>query len=194
MTLPSLQKAGRWADIPGWFDWAPFYRQAVENAEPGGVLVECGVFLGRSLKFLEETAAQANKNLTVVGYDRWCITPAEMGADVQALAGPLLERYGSHEAAARALLADPMLGDRVEAAGHHGPASVDMVWLDDDHNAEHLYREIIAWWHTLKPGGTIGGHDFDWPSVYEAVLAAAKKHEVAVQSIWPRSWCIELPL
>ena len=41
--------------------------------------------------------------------------------------------------------------------------SLDMVFLDADHSYEGVHRDIIAWKSKVKPGGYIGGHDYDNP-------------------------------
>lgn len=37
--------------------------------------------------------------------------------------------------------------------------SLDFVWLDDDHQKDHVEQEIIALWPKMKKGGLIVGHD-----------------------------------
>lgn len=40
-----------------------------------------------------------------------------------------------------------------------GDASLDFVWLDDDHQKDHVEQEITALWPKMKKGGLIVGHD-----------------------------------
>ena len=37
-----------WQDIPGFFDFADIYDQAVDEAKDGDTLIEVGAFLGKS--------------------------------------------------------------------------------------------------------------------------------------------------
>lgn len=39
--------------------------------------------------------------------------------------------------------------------------ALDLVFLDGDHSLEGVQRDIAAWWPKVKPGGWLGGHDYD---------------------------------
>jgi hypothetical protein len=51
---------------------------------------------------------------------------------------------------------------------------VDFVFLDDHHEEESVYREILAWLPRLKSGGVIAGHDINdhYPGVRRGVCRA----------------------
>jgi len=59
----------------------------------------------------------------------------------------------------------------VEAARYFAPASLDFVYIDAWHRYKSVKEDIITWLPKLKPGGAIGGHDYDpaWPGVAQAV-------------------------
>jgi cephalosporin hydroxylase len=191
-----------WRSIVGWCDFAPAYAEAVETAAPGATLIEIGCFFGRSTRMLCELAAQANKGLQLFAYDTFngitvdhITEPHFQKALVKAQAAP-----GGLEAACRANVGDllPLITitvkDSLSAAKQHQPDSAWMVWLDDDHRTAHVAQELVAWWPVVAPGGWIGGHDYDWPSVRDAVDPWAVAMNLTVEVVAPRSWRIRKPV
>lgn len=74
-------------------------------------------------------------------------------------------------------------GDRVRilrrmslvAASDIANGSCDAVFIDADHSREAVVADIHAWLPKVRPGGWIGGHDYDhprFPGVKAAVQAA----------------------
>jgi len=39
--------------------------------------------------------------------------------------------------------------------------SIDYIYLDGDHNPEHVYEEMKAYYPKVRKGGMLAGHDFD---------------------------------
>ena len=37
---------------------------------------------------------------------------------------------------------------------------VDFVYIDGNHDREHVARDIETWWPRVRSGGVLGGHDF----------------------------------
>lgn len=50
--------------------------------------------------------------------------------------------------------------------------SIDFIYIDADHEYESVYQDILHWLPKVRPGGFIGGHDYniDYPGVKRAVL------------------------
>ena len=40
------------------------------------------------------------------------------------------------------------------------PDNLDFVWIDGDHRAEQIYKDIINYYPKVKSGGIFGGHDY----------------------------------
>lgn len=165
-------------EVIGWFDWEPLYDRAVETAPPGSVLVEIGVFCGKSLIYLAQKARDANKNLVVVGVDTFQGSP-EFESKVffndrpfsQAPPGTLaslcissLTEYGVDGDAVL------MVTDSVKAARLFAPGSIHMAFIDAAHDEESVAADIRAWWPKVGPGGILAGHDYwEFPGVKSAV-------------------------
>lgn len=43
--------------------------------------------------------------------------------------------------------------------------SLDLVFIDADHSYEGVCQDLLAWAPKVKPGGLLGGHDYDRPEI-----------------------------
>jgi len=78
-------------------------------------------------------------------------------------------------------------GDTVAAAALVEDGSLDFVFIDADHSYEAVRRDIDAWRSKVKPGGWLGGHDYNrkFPGVIRAVdFAFGKRVYTLPGSIW----------
>jgi hypothetical protein len=183
---PDLESSGFVAhnstpdDIFGWFDYENVYDRAVDSAPPGAVLVEVGVFLGKSLVYLAERARAADKGLRVYGVDTWRGSP-EFDGTVWFNGKPINEHPGEVLIAcyanliARGLADDVTLivSDSAKAARLFADSSVHMVFLDAAHDEGSVSRDLAAWHPKVKAGGLFAGHDYreedGFPGVKRAV-------------------------
>ncbi len=77
-------------------------------------------------------------------------------------------------------------------ADHVDDASLDFVYIDACHTAPHPANDIAAWLPKIKPGGYIGGHDYDrskFPGVADAVDSAFDK---PIRLFKDTSWLAEI--
>lgn len=68
----------------------------------------------------------------------------------------------------------------VEAAATYPDNSLDMVFLDAGHDYESVKADILAWMPKVRPGGIMGGHDYnpnDRGGVYDAVAELIPDHK-----------------
>jgi SAM-dependent methyltransferase len=82
--------------------------------------------------------------------------------------------------------------DSIAAAHSYADGSLDFVFLDNDHSAPHVLKELKAWWPKVKPGGVLAGHDINWPSVSKAVLPWSDMTGLQVH-IQNMSWFLQKP-
>jgi SAM-dependent methyltransferase len=165
-----------WIDesVPGWMTRPELEVVAAAAAAvpENGLIVEIGSFAGRSSV---HWAANSHPSVEI-----YCIDPFDyvlddysyehMQGDRTNVRGrPSGELFIEHtEAWAERLvplaqLSPPPSWDR--------PA--DVIFVDGDHTAEGVRRDLEFWIDHLKPSGRLLGHDWDDPRVREAVEAFA---------------------
>ena len=171
-------------DIPGWCDYEDAYREVV-NHFPGGVLVEVGCYLGRSLAYLGRLAKDSGKPFRIVGVD-WCVgsgvehpvrSDGVGGIDHHAVA--VAEGGGTFAGRLHKNLIDCGVADIVTLIvghSHHAAQlfpdkSVNFVFLDAAHDFENVNSDLAYWMPKVRSGGWIAGDDYCdiWPGVKRAV-------------------------
>ena len=101
-----------------------------------------------------------------------------------------------------------------EAAPQFQDNSVDLVYIDGDHQREGVQLDVDLWWPKIKPGGILAGHDFICPGerdtspngwgvhVQPVVLEFAGKYNLDVRLVienseetqgHPWSWYVDKP-
>lgn len=128
---------------------------------------EVGVYDGRLSGYL----LREHRNLTLLMVDRWRGVPdghryKESGSEI-AKHGPdgwadvmRMVRKNIAFAGGRGC---PLRGESVDIAKMLMPEFLDFVFIDADHTYEGVREDIAAWRPLVRPGGYIGGHDWDHP-------------------------------
>ena len=138
----------------GWFrdDEGIFYLETVKR-HSGGVIVELGTHLGRSMSYILEHCRATNSKLYAV--DLWVDMPQYVKT----------ERYGLFLENLKKMNATDYVKvlrmDSSEAARNFQDNSVDVVFIDTLHTYEVTKSELDAWWPKLKIGGEMLGHDYN---------------------------------
>lgn len=144
----------------GWFslEEGRFYYETARQY-PGGILVELGSYLGRSLSYVLPLSG-ALKLIFAVDLWNW-----DASTDPIRPVPPC--RLDMFEANLRRLSGEfpnanvvILQSDSVKAAASFKPESVDVIMLDTSHTYEQTHREIEAWLPKLKPGGSFLFHDY----------------------------------
>jgi hypothetical protein len=180
--------------VPGWFDYEAIFDLMVEEARPGGHIVEVGCWLGKSTCYLGQKAKETGKNLTVWAVDHF------RGSDE----APHREFF----AQGRNLYAECMrnldgagLLDTVRVLpveSRQGVAAlmdirVESVYLDASHDYNSVWEDILWWKSKIRTGGILAGHDYSsaWPGVMQAVDEANEQREID-KTTSPGSWLVRL--
>jgi predicted O-methyltransferase YrrM len=163
-----------WREIPGWFAFARAYDALVAAlpADQPSTFVELGLWQGRSSAYLGDRILASGKPITYVGVDsfRWLdspnnVKPTGFPDDYEPLfrgnLAPVAEALGARFRVLR--------GDSADSAASFAAESVDVVWIDADHETPAVLRDIDAWWPKLAPNGVMGGDDWAFGSVQAAV-------------------------
>jgi predicted O-methyltransferase YrrM len=173
-----------WIDerIPGWMTKSELevIARVAAEAPKYGAIVEIGSFAGRSSV---HWAANSEPSVKI-----FCIDPFDAFVDEYSLAhihgvaadvagrpsGDLFVQHTSawaHRLTPIAQTSPPPMWDR--------PA--DIIFVDGDHSAEGVTRDLEFWIDWLTPGGLLLGHDWDDARVREAVEAFASARACAAR-------------
>ena len=175
-----------WRNIPGWTcpRIIELYDEMARELKPGAVAVECGVAYGKSLAYL---ASVLDPGVDILAIDIWHTfqgrtTMREAFEDargryiapMQAAFMNVLDVLSDDDAGRGRHKRIEFIQARSEDVPQYLDFEVDFVFLDDHHEYESVYAEIVAWLPKLKPGGVIAGHDVNdhYPGVERAVRAA----------------------
>jgi predicted O-methyltransferase YrrM len=72
----------------------------------------------------------------------------------------------------------------VQAAKMFEPGTFDAIFIDADHRYEPVLADIDAWRPLVRAGGWITGHDWEWPSVRQAVCERFLAPLVLAPNCW----------
>jgi predicted O-methyltransferase YrrM len=179
-------------DIQGWFDFHHFYDEAVARAPQGALFAEIGCWRGKSTAYLARKIIESGKNIRLVCVDSWLGSSNE--PDLVTAAGEsdlYAEFLGNMMGCGVDSVLDVRRGDSADVARVEFPPQVfDFVFLDGDHSEAGLTRDLEAWIPRVKPGGRIGGHDWN---VYASVSLAVNRYFKNV-SMSGGIWFVDLPL
>ncbi|MBI4087065.1 class I SAM-dependent methyltransferase [Candidatus Kaiserbacteria bacterium] len=142
----------------GWFSANDIaaYRRLAEQIPDESVLVEVGVWQGRSLCSIAEQIIK--KRLRVYAVDTFKGTPG-VGV-VHDCGGKLQEVFEKHsiEFGLRDYVT-VLRGDSV-AVAENLAESCALVFIDGDHSPEKVTADVQAWLRRLAPEGLLCGHDY----------------------------------
>lgn len=168
----------------GWFlpQEAEAYRREAMRVRQG-LVVEVGVYLGRSLSSVA-AICRANAN-RLVAIDHWVGCPElkepENGVYLLDKFRDNMQWLGLWDAI------EVMDSDSTAAADRFADQSVDLLFLDATHSKDAVLRDVRAWWPKIKTGGVLLGHDYNpqaWPGVVEAVHLLFGQPDQTQASIW----------
>lgn len=60
----------------------------------------------------------------------------------------------------------------VDGSMLHHDGTIDLAFIDADHSEQAVAEDITAWWPKVKPGGWLGGHDYETTGMPTGVKAA----------------------
>ena len=161
--------------IPGWFDFKGIYEAAVERApkDSPSTFVEIGTAFGRSAAVMATLIRASGKPIQfytidsfvthdpgVVRHLRYCIDDLKMGRTFEELTRSQLAGFPE---------AQLIVGVSYEVAARFADDSVDFLFIDGDHELEGMRKDLAAWLPKMRPGATLGGHDWGAAGVNIAV-------------------------
>lgn len=121
------------------------------------VMVEVGSYAGESAELFAAVVKE------IICIDPWNLSPdmlyaAEAEAQFNMRIAPFFNVV-------------KMKGFSEDVSRFFKPDSFDLVYIDANHDYDHIHADILAWMPLVKDGGHIGGHDYApaFPGVPRAV-------------------------
>jgi tRNA A58 N-methylase Trm61 len=165
--------------LPGWCDFADLYADRVAAAQDGAHFVEVGTYAGKSAAYMAVEIANSGKQIRFDACDTFeGVARSNFHSDREFLDqearrdddGLLVTDTRKNLEPVKNIV-NVRVGDSLSLAKTYADASLDFVFIDDDHSTGHVLKELAAWYPKVKPGGMLAGHDYNWPSVQRAVDA-----------------------
>lgn len=169
-----------WEQVPGWFDYSETYDKII-NSQLGGIVVEVGCYLGRSLCYLGKKVKDSSKSFKVVGVDHCLGSGVENGRDnhVEAVqegggnfAGILLNNI--IECGLQDTISLLIVNSTI-AASLFPDNSITCVFLDAGHSYEEVKQNITEWLPKIKIGGILAGDDVGVPNEVSPIWPGVKQ-------------------
>ncbi len=171
-------------DVPGWTQEVQlrFLMRAAAAVPDGGVIVEVGVWHGRSALAMAEACRGTGKRVYAV--DPWQDYDEGAGSVEELLEarghGGIEEAYQSFLTYRRTLRLENetvvVRADSLAAAAAWTAGPVAMIFIDGNHHYDAVTADLEAWFPLVRPGGRICGDDWNWDSVQRAVTDFVVRH------------------
>lgn len=154
----------RYEQIPGGFWFKDGYDKLLDyfaTLNRRVRFVEVGTCHGKSAAYMAVEAANRGIRLDFTCVDNFVWSP--IGYDTRSLRADWEKNTSGLGISLVAL-------DSVAAARSCPKKDLDAVWIDADHNYGPVLADIKAWTPLIRPGGIIGGDDYDMMGVRKAVV------------------------
>lgn len=171
-------------DIDGWWSDADaqFIYKIIKDIN-NGKIIEIGCFKGRSTASWIKKVIANNNEIFIIDNFYGGINPDAEASKIQRKEGnKIKEIFMANMKKLGINRSDYGLykSDSIEASALFADSSIDMVFIDGDHEYKSVKKDIETYWQKLKIGGILSGHDFQNKDVRLAVeeLAGPKSLEI----------------
>lgn len=182
----------RWTDIEGGFWFKESYDRLLRelDATQQQNIVEVGSFHGKSAAYMAECIAARG-----LPWRLHCVDNFTWAGWSHYLGDPKAACYRNLEEWINAGIVNIVPSDSVTAARTCPFKNLAAVWIDAGHDYDNVKADIAAWTPLVKPGGIMGGDDFDMEGVRRAVqesgpyeLVPGYRKDIQYSGPWPSWW------
>jgi len=146
-----------------WFGYEELYKKFIDTAENGDIIVEVGVWKGKSVSYLGVEAINSGKEITIYAIDTWLGSNVpEHNNDIYVQNGTLYDLFLDNIKDLKSVI-KPIRATSLEAVQLFDDESLHAVFIDADHKYEEVRKDIQAWYPKVKVGGFVSGHDCSYP-------------------------------
>lgn len=145
-------------EIEGWCgqEITYIYDKAVKEADDNSVFVELGSYKGKSTCYMIDAIKESGKKINFFVVDNFSTL------------GDVKKEFEENLGEERLKYITFINEDSSEASKHFSNSSVDFIFIDTEHQASHLIKELSSWNDKLKKGCLISGHDYHHNDVKNA--------------------------
>lgn len=180
-------------NIHGWFSYEYIYKEVVDMAEDGDILVEIGSFKGKSSAFMAVELVNSGKK---VQFD--CIDPCKLMSHYADAATANPEEWDGYSAEEFHKRLESVKGyynlvqlTSTEASATYADKSIDFIMIDGDHTYEGVKNDVLNFLPKMKSGGIMTGDDAWDQGVWQAVTDALPHLDVKL--IGGKHFYVEIP-
>lgn len=175
-----------WENIDGWFSSADrdFVIDIIRKIK-NGTIVEVGIFKGKSTAVMMPIAVQNNTQFYAIDNFFGGLDENSPASKIQRTQGDkVMQEFISNMKKLGINRTDYVLWklDSISAALNFPNDSIDFVFIDSDHAYESVKKDIETWYDKVKPGGILGGHDFNNHDVRRAVDGFCQTKKLSINT------------
>lgn len=165
--------------VEGWFypDDVGLYEEMVSSVQDDAIFIEVGCFKGRSTTAMCELIEKYNKKINLFVVDHFKGSSEHQHDPTlknlfQAFINNMKDYSGYFSV---------IPYSSIESAKFFKDKTVDFIYIDASHDYESVKQDLNVWFPKLKENGFIGGHDYTWEGVKQAVDEFAIKNNMQVK-------------
>jgi len=148
-------------NIQGYNNNKIFYKQIISKLSDGAHIVEIGCWKGRSAAFVAVEIINSGKNIKFDCVDSWLDDnkePMERGPVSTHMGTPYEQFLENMKPVENYYIAIRM--PSIDAAPLYKDKSLDLVFIDANHEYEYVKKDILAWLPKVKLKGVLAGDDY----------------------------------
>jgi len=152
-----------YSNIHGWFNYEEFYSEMVRSFPDNSHFVEVGVWQGKSAVYMAVEIINSGKKIKFDCVDSWEFEdiPWDDYGNIWTIFQNNIEPVKN--------IINPIKSISWEGSKYYDDESLDFVFIDASHDYESVKKDLHSWYPKIKKGGIISGHDYDSPTVSQAV-------------------------
>ena len=165
------------------FTYKGFYDEII-NKYPSGNFIEIGCWIGESSSYLLREIKNKNLNIRVCFVDSWLGGNNEPTEKAHIIKNGIDYIYNQFISNTNIDIPKTIIrGDSVESASLYQDNYADFIFIDAGHQGLECYNDMVAWFPKLKIGGTMAGHDIDYPPVEYCIDKFSKEYSIKIGKI-----------